>query len=315
MRLEQFEYLVAAADCQSMSAAANVLHVTSQCISKAIKQLEDELGAPLFTRSKYGVTLTADGEAVYTQGKVIMQAVNILRHSYALHAYAADSVSGPLHLLSSAALSKTVLDTIKNLSNAYADLTPAIFIKEALEINQYLLPYHSELDDYDFILTSMGSKTLPSCQLLSERYHIYFLREDRLGVQMNSDAPLAQLDKVPLKALATLPLVAYVTSPAVPSKLFQLTEDFGVRLTPTFISNSPQSCANYVKNNNAYGLVTLSLLNESSDMPSDLLILPLKERLYLNHLMFVKKSTPLPPRTQAFCQLLLKSFPTYRKLY
>lgn len=315
MRLEQFEYIVAAADCQSMSAAAHELHVTSQCISKAIKQLEEELGAPLFIRGKYGVTLTADGEAVYAEGKIIMQAVQHLRQAYAAQVYAKDIVSGPLRLLSSAALSKIVLDTIKSLSHTHAALNPSIFIKEALELNQYLFPYHPELEDYDFILTSLGSKALPNCQQLGSQYAIYFLREDRLGVQMNADAPLAQLDKIPLKALMPLPLVAYVTSPAIPSQLFQLTEDFGVRLTPTFVSNSPQSCANYVKNNGAYGLVTLSLLDESLDMPSDLVVIPLKERLYLTHLMLVKKSTPLPPSTQAFCRLILKNFPDYRKLY
>ncbi len=315
MRLEQFEYVVAAADCQSMSTAAEKLHVTSQCISKAIKQLEDELGAPLFLRSKYGVTLTADGEAVYAQGQIIMQAVYTLRKAYAMPNYAADAVSGPLRLLSSAALSKLVLDAVKNLSTKHTTLNPSVFIKEALELNQYLFPYHPELDDYDFILTSMGSKSLPNCQLLSSRYSIYFLREDRLGVQMSADAPLAHMDKIPLKMLAPLPLVAYVTSPAIPSQLFQLTEDYGVGLTPTFISNSPQSCANYVKNNHAYGLVTVSLLDESLDMPADLVVIPLKERLCLTHLMLVKKSTPLPPSAKAFSQLLLKRFPAYRKLY
>ena len=64
MRLEQFEYIEAVAEHGSMSTAAQHLHVSQQNISKAIKQLEDELKITAFIRSKKGTVLTPQGELI-----------------------------------------------------------------------------------------------------------------------------------------------------------------------------------------------------------------------------------------------------------
>lgn len=62
MRLEQLSYLVEVAENNSINTAAGKLFLTPQNISKAIKQLEEELHVQLFTRSKYGMFLTAEGQ-------------------------------------------------------------------------------------------------------------------------------------------------------------------------------------------------------------------------------------------------------------
>lgn len=64
MRLEQLEYLLAIQKHHSMTAAADILHVTQQSISVAIKSLEDEMTIPLLERSKKGSYLTPAGEEV-----------------------------------------------------------------------------------------------------------------------------------------------------------------------------------------------------------------------------------------------------------
>ena len=51
----------AVARCLNFSQAAGELHVTQSAVSRQIKSLEDELGAPLFTRGTRRVELTADG--------------------------------------------------------------------------------------------------------------------------------------------------------------------------------------------------------------------------------------------------------------
>ena len=43
MRLEQLEYIVAVIESESISLAARKLHTSQQNISRAIRQLEDEL--------------------------------------------------------------------------------------------------------------------------------------------------------------------------------------------------------------------------------------------------------------------------------
>ncbi|WP_243635344.1 helix-turn-helix domain-containing protein, partial [Tsukamurella pulmonis] len=61
-RLEQF---VAAMEEPSLAAAAGRLHLSQQALSAALRQLERELGTPLFTRSGRRLAPTAAARALY----------------------------------------------------------------------------------------------------------------------------------------------------------------------------------------------------------------------------------------------------------
>ena len=61
MTLQQLQYLVALAESNSINQAAQNLFVSQSGISKAIKQLESELGFPLLERSSRGITFTSRG--------------------------------------------------------------------------------------------------------------------------------------------------------------------------------------------------------------------------------------------------------------
>jgi DNA-binding transcriptional LysR family regulator len=63
--VNQLEVLVAVADEQSFSRAAQSLHRTQPAVSQAIRRLESELGEPLFDRSSKDGTLTASGRVLY----------------------------------------------------------------------------------------------------------------------------------------------------------------------------------------------------------------------------------------------------------
>ena len=54
MRLEQLYYFSEIAKCNSMSIAAEHLHIAQPSLSLAIKQLEQELEVQLFTRYRKG---------------------------------------------------------------------------------------------------------------------------------------------------------------------------------------------------------------------------------------------------------------------
>ena len=61
MELRTLEYFLAVAREESMSGAAEVLHVTQPTLSRQMKALEDELGVTLFQRTNRSTLLTADG--------------------------------------------------------------------------------------------------------------------------------------------------------------------------------------------------------------------------------------------------------------
>jgi len=57
-------YLIQVGNCQSVSIAAEKLHISQPSLSIAIKKLEDELGLKLLERTYRGVCLTEDGKKV-----------------------------------------------------------------------------------------------------------------------------------------------------------------------------------------------------------------------------------------------------------
>lgn len=58
----KMQTLLMVAELQNFTKAAQALSMTQPAVSHHIKQLEEELGAPLFIRGKNGLLLTPQGE-------------------------------------------------------------------------------------------------------------------------------------------------------------------------------------------------------------------------------------------------------------
>ena len=80
MRFEQLECLKAVANTGSITAAAEQLYISQQAVSKSIRQLEEELGAPLVVRTKNGVVLTSLGAEATVLARHILDARDYFVH-------------------------------------------------------------------------------------------------------------------------------------------------------------------------------------------------------------------------------------------
>ncbi|WP_141576325.1 LysR family transcriptional regulator [Actinomadura sp. WMMA1423] len=78
MNLRQLRYVVATADHGTMTSAAQALYVAQPALSRAVRELERELGLELFARSGRGVVLTPAGEQVVRQARVALDAVDAI---------------------------------------------------------------------------------------------------------------------------------------------------------------------------------------------------------------------------------------------
>ncbi|WP_020619392.1 LysR family transcriptional regulator [Paenibacillus daejeonensis] len=74
MDIRQLHYFSEVARLLSFTKAASALHLSQPSLSKAIKQLEDELNVPLFYRSSRQLELTDAGKAVLKNAKDALQA-------------------------------------------------------------------------------------------------------------------------------------------------------------------------------------------------------------------------------------------------
>ncbi|HEY9314574.1 LysR family transcriptional regulator [Williamsia sp.] len=65
--LRRLDYFVKAVEAPTLKVAAQQLHMTQQALSSAIRQLETEIGVPLFTRTGRTLVVTPAGQELYTR--------------------------------------------------------------------------------------------------------------------------------------------------------------------------------------------------------------------------------------------------------
>jgi len=72
MELRHLRYFVAVAAHGSFNRASQMLHLTQPALSRQVRDLEDELGVPLFERGKNSVKLTDAGERFYEEAQDLL---------------------------------------------------------------------------------------------------------------------------------------------------------------------------------------------------------------------------------------------------
>jgi DNA-binding transcriptional LysR family regulator len=81
--LLQLESFVAVAEEGHVGRAARRLHVTQPPLTRRIRSLEDELGVRLFARTRSGMRLLPEGEALLGHARAILRQVQRARRAVA----------------------------------------------------------------------------------------------------------------------------------------------------------------------------------------------------------------------------------------
>jgi LysR family transcriptional regulator, hca operon transcriptional activator len=78
MELRHLRYFVAVAEAGSLKVAADErLHTTQPSLSRQMRDLEEEVGAKLLTRTSRGITLTPAGRVFFDHARVVLSQVEI----------------------------------------------------------------------------------------------------------------------------------------------------------------------------------------------------------------------------------------------
>lgn len=107
MELRHLRYFIAVAETGSLSRAAEKLFIAQPPLSVQIRQLEDEMGTPLFVRHPKGVRLTAAGEALMPEARALLDRAGHLKDRLQ-----GDGTSGVLALGYVPSASSTVLPAL-----------------------------------------------------------------------------------------------------------------------------------------------------------------------------------------------------------
>ena len=117
INLELYKTFYYVAKNKSMSKAAQELLISQPAISKAITNLENELGSALFLRSNKGLTLTKEGETLFEKIKQVMFLINDVEQELVEYK---DLNSGVLRIGISTVLTKVyLLDKIESFREKF----------------------------------------------------------------------------------------------------------------------------------------------------------------------------------------------------
>jgi DNA-binding transcriptional LysR family regulator len=79
VELRQLTALVTVADAGSVTRAAQLLHLVQPAVTRQIRSLEEELGVPLFDRTRQGMVPTAAGEALIERARRALHELELAR--------------------------------------------------------------------------------------------------------------------------------------------------------------------------------------------------------------------------------------------
>ncbi len=84
MKDHQLKALVQVADAGSIRAAARVMHLSQSALTKALRELEEDVGAELLTRSYRGIDFTPAGRALLVRARLALATLDKAREEVRL---------------------------------------------------------------------------------------------------------------------------------------------------------------------------------------------------------------------------------------
>lgn len=193
MELRVLQYYLAVTREQSISGAAESLHLSQPTLSRQLKDMEEELGKQLFIRSNRRITLTEEGMILRKRAEEILDLVGKTEREIAA--------------------SDNVIEGDVYIGAAETDIV-RLFGKAAQELQtQYPnIHYHISSGNIEFVLEQLD-KGLIDLGLIygpvdPQKYESREIPiQDTWGVLMRTDSPLAQKQTITPEDLWDKPLI------------------------------------------------------------------------------------------------------------
>jgi DNA-binding transcriptional LysR family regulator len=266
MEFRVLRYFLTVAREGSMTAAADVLHVTQPTLSRQLKDLEQELGKKLFIRSSHSIILTDEGMLLRKRAGEIVDMVDKLEAEFGSME---ETISGDVYIGGGETdAMKQIARVVRDLKLHYPNIRYHLYSGNEDDVTERL----------DKGLLDFGILIQPAD--LSKYNYINIPAKDVWGVVMRKDSPLAFKDTIQAVDLLNVPLICsrQAMKPTLSKNEFVnwFGEDFDkLNVVTTF--NLAYNAAIMVEEGIGYAITIDKIVNTSSD--SNLCFRPLKPRL------------------------------------
>ena len=193
MELRVLRYFLAVAREQSITAAAETLHITQPTLSKQLRELEEELGKKLFTRGNRKITLTEEGMFLRKRAQEIVELADKTEADFAA---GVGSVSGDIFIGSGETGAVRYLGrTLYKMRSIYPGVRFHLFSGNGEDVSDRL-----DKGLIDFALF-VGMTDLKKYDYLKLPY------SHRWGLILRRDDPLAAHEAVTPEMLMNVPIL------------------------------------------------------------------------------------------------------------
>ena len=240
MEIRVLRYFLAVVREESITKAAELLHITQPTLSRQLAQMEEEMGVKLFDRGTRKIVLTNEGLLLRRRAEEILELVNKTERELSEQD---ETVEGTVSIGCGDITAVQLLpELIRSFHGRYPAVTFDLYTATADHIK----------DRMDRGLTDVGLLLEP---INMEKYNYIRLNQrEQWVVVMHPDSPLAKLDRIEPKDLKDMPLI-------LPRRLnvkSELARWFGAdfdKLNVLFTSNLPSNSSIMVHHKLAYSIV------------------------------------------------------------
>ena len=193
MEFRVLRYFLAVAREQSISAAAQALHLTQPTLSRQLRELEEELGKQLMIRGNRKITLTEDGMLLRKRAEEILDLVGRTEKELA---QSDETVSGDIYIGTGETDGvRQIARTAHQIQEYYPGILFHIVSGDAVDVCERL---DKGLLDFGILLGDIDKG----------KYHYMELpMKDTWGVLMQRSSPLAEKEAISPQDLWDKPLI------------------------------------------------------------------------------------------------------------
>lgn len=295
MEIRVLRYFLAVAREESITAAANFLHLTQPTLSRQIHDLEEELGQQLLVRKSHRVVLTPEGMLLRKRAEEILTMVDKTESEFRSME---TTVSGDVYIGSGETQAiRKIAKIIRQLQQDYPEIRYHMHSGNAPDITDRL---DNGLLDFGILIQPADIAKYDSLELPAK---------DVWGVVMRKDSPLAAKECICKEDLRTVPLLC--SRQAVLSQRHgnAFAAWFGAdfdKLNIVSTYNLIYNAAVMVEDGVGYAVTLDNLANTSA--ASDLCFRPLSPRLESGLNVVWKKYQVFSPAAEIFLDRLKAAF-------
>ncbi len=189
----QLKALIAVAECQSFSKAAEELHLTQSAVSKRVATLESDLGVILFERFGQRIQITDVGKTL------LMDARDVLEKIEQMHAHSDMSkqqITGKLRIATSHHIG---LHRLPPILQGFVQKYPDVQLDMHFTDSEIAYEAVSQ-GECDIAIATLPQQANPSIRMMS-------LWQDELTVMFANNHPMSQYNELSADILAQYPAI------------------------------------------------------------------------------------------------------------